>query len=556
MEISLVLPNRLLEFARRIYRACATERGVVALALVFAVGATAVSWSQGWIIAYGDAESHLNIAKRVVDSLTPGFAQLGGIWLPLPHILMIPFVKIDFLWRSGLAGAIVSGAAFVVSSLVLFKLTNVVLKSRVAAFVAALVFMLNPNVLYLQSTPMTEILLIMFFLLSSYFFIRFIQNRNNVLALLLAAFFGFLGTLTRYDAWFLVGMEGLIIGLIYFPFREIWQLVRGKGQQAKQRAKNLWQKVEGRGILFGTLALFGIFLWLLWDFLILGDPLYFTTSEFSARSQQEDWHSRGMLPSYHNPWLSFLYYFVTSMANIGIILFVVSLIGLALFFFAKEIRQRWWILLVLAVPFIFNVLALFLGQGVIFIPHITSFTFDWTLFNVRYGVMMVPFAAFFLGYLFLKMPRARVLLLGLFVLQFGLYGVGYSKVTSWEDGARGLSSQVSKTPHAQGWLKENYDHGLVLIDDYARTVSIIRADIPLENVIYIGNKPYWEESLQEPEKYARWIVLQQNDAVWNALWSTEAMQGRIYKHFNKVYTSNEILIFRKMETETAASPQR
>src|SRR3972149_334620 len=112
------------------------------------------------IVAYGDAESHLNIAKRVVSSLTPGFAQLGGIWLPLPHLLLVPFVKLDFLWRSGLAGSIVSGGAFIISSLYLYKLVKLITKNIPASFVAALIFMLNPNILYLQSTPMTELTLI------------------------------------------------------------------------------------------------------------------------------------------------------------------------------------------------------------------------------------------------------------------------------------------------------------------------------------------------------------------------------------------------------------
>src|SRR5688572_26742699 len=54
-----------------------------------------------YIVRYGDSESHLNIAKRVVDSITPGFAQLGGIWLPLPHLFMVPFIWSDFMWRTG-----------------------------------------------------------------------------------------------------------------------------------------------------------------------------------------------------------------------------------------------------------------------------------------------------------------------------------------------------------------------------------------------------------------------------------------------------------------------
>src|SRR6266496_4091581 len=72
-------------------------------------GAVWLSSSQGWTLYYGDAESHLNIARRILDSRTPGFEQLGTAWLPLPHVLMLPFVMHDFLWFSGLGGAIASG---------------------------------------------------------------------------------------------------------------------------------------------------------------------------------------------------------------------------------------------------------------------------------------------------------------------------------------------------------------------------------------------------------------------------------------------------------------
>src|SRR3954464_6803691 len=94
-------------------------------ATLFSVTSIVLAYHAGTILAYGDAESHLNIAKRVVDSLTPGFGQLGGIWLPLPHLLLAPFVSNDFLWRTGLAGSIVSGIAFVVSSVFIYKLVKI-----------------------------------------------------------------------------------------------------------------------------------------------------------------------------------------------------------------------------------------------------------------------------------------------------------------------------------------------------------------------------------------------------------------------------------------------
>jgi hypothetical protein len=46
--------------------------------------------SKGWILYYGDAEAHLNTARRIVDNQTPGYDQIGTVWLPLMHFLMLP----------------------------------------------------------------------------------------------------------------------------------------------------------------------------------------------------------------------------------------------------------------------------------------------------------------------------------------------------------------------------------------------------------------------------------------------------------------------------------
>lgn len=228
---------------QKVAKTRATSRLLVGLLLI-SVTATWFFMRQGVLLAYGDAESHLNIAKRVVHSVTPGFAQLGGIWLPLPHVLMLPFVAIEPLYRTGLAGSIVSGAAFCVSGVFIYKTAQLLTNNRGAALVACAVFALNPNILYLQSTAMTELPLIAFFTLSTYFFIKFIQNDQDLVSLLAAAFFGFCATLTRYDGWFLVLFEAMSIVLLYG-----WR-------------KQDWNQLQGKLVLFATLAFFGIALWL------------------------------------------------------------------------------------------------------------------------------------------------------------------------------------------------------------------------------------------------------------------------------------------------------
>ena len=66
---------------------------------------------RGEILLYGDAVAHINIARRVFDSRTPGLLQLGTVWLPLPHLLMIPFLLSNWMWKTGVGGSIPSMAA-------------------------------------------------------------------------------------------------------------------------------------------------------------------------------------------------------------------------------------------------------------------------------------------------------------------------------------------------------------------------------------------------------------------------------------------------------------
>src|SRR5579871_289295 len=129
-----------------------------AIVLLSAIAGAALWWClrHGYVLYYGDAEAHLNIARRVFDSRTPGPEQLGTVWLPLPHLLMIPFAMHDAWWRNGLAGGIPSMLCFIAAGGFLFAAAQRAYGSTASAFAAAAIFGANPNMLYLQATPMTE----------------------------------------------------------------------------------------------------------------------------------------------------------------------------------------------------------------------------------------------------------------------------------------------------------------------------------------------------------------------------------------------------------------
>ena len=102
------------------------------LSLIAGITALYVLSTHNLVLSMGDGKSHLDVARRVFDSLTPSMAQLGGIWLPLPHILMFPFIWNDYLWHTGLAGTIPSVIAFSLCGLSLFLLTKSFYSSKLA----------------------------------------------------------------------------------------------------------------------------------------------------------------------------------------------------------------------------------------------------------------------------------------------------------------------------------------------------------------------------------------------------------------------------------------
>ena len=136
---------------------CCSER--------FSIAALFFYYAHQQLLLYGDAVAHINIARRVVDNRHPleSYGQLGTVWLPLQHIAMLPFVWIDALWRSGIAGAIPSMVAYVLGALGIFRLVSA-RAGQLAAYLAAAIYALNPNLLYMQTTAMNEPIFLAFFI--------------------------------------------------------------------------------------------------------------------------------------------------------------------------------------------------------------------------------------------------------------------------------------------------------------------------------------------------------------------------------------------------------
>ncbi|MGE5245411.1 MAG: hypothetical protein ACM3SQ_14385 [Betaproteobacteria bacterium] len=173
-----------------------------ALAAVALVGGALVAWHYhrlGLTLSHYDARGHLVVARRIFDSLTPGWEQIGAVWLPLPHLLNMLPVQIDLFYRTGASGVAISIAAFALAAGALAWIARELTGSEVAAVVAAAVFALNPNTLYLQSTPMTEPLLLGLDALAVALLLAWLDGRRVATSAVGWSFA--LACLTRYEAW-------------------------------------------------------------------------------------------------------------------------------------------------------------------------------------------------------------------------------------------------------------------------------------------------------------------------------------------------------------------
>ncbi len=113
----------------------------------------------GLALSHYDARAHLVVSRRVFDSLVPGWQQIGAVWLPLPHLLNLLPVQIDSFYRTGASAIALSVLSMAAAAWALARLLLRTTGSAAGALTGAALLLANPNLLYLQSTPMTEPLL-------------------------------------------------------------------------------------------------------------------------------------------------------------------------------------------------------------------------------------------------------------------------------------------------------------------------------------------------------------------------------------------------------------
>jgi hypothetical protein len=428
-------------------------------------------WRQGYLNWWGDAAAHLNIARRIVDGRNPGYEQIGTVWLPLPHVLMLPFAAVDGLWQSGLAGSIPSGVCFVLAGLLLFLIARRSLGCEWAGWTAVLLFALNPNMLYLQSLAMTEAVFVCAVLLTLYATLR---EKAWLAGLGLLA-----GTLTRYEGWVLIPVV-----VLYFFWRDRWA-----------------------GIVVGMIASLGPLYWLGHNFVFHGDALDFYRGVGSAKWIYEQGLAKGYgpAPTEGHPLVAAQYYGVASRLFTGIPLLVLGGIG----GIASLARRTWWPLFFLSMGPAFFVMSMQGSGAEIHVPLLPPHGY----YNTRYAMIVLPLAALAAAAIPAVLPeRSRRAVTALVVLIGIIPWLAYPKQenwVTWKESQVNSEARRAWTRAAAGYLRDKYVPGRGIVAHFGDQTEIFReAGIGLRQVVHDGDGLYFQAIVRRPEVFLwqEWVV--------------------------------------------------
>jgi len=489
---------------------------------------------RGDLLLYGDAVAHINIARRVFDSRTPGLLQLGTVWLPLPHLVMIPFLVSDRLWRTGFGGSIPSMIAYVFGAVGIFRLARSIFPARgelhngaqFAAWCAVLIYAANPNLIYLQATAMTEPIYLALFIWAVVFFTDFVRITTSLeqteevsasSALIKCGVCVAAACLTRYDGWSLAGVLCIAAAAVLTHHNRVFPA----------RPRTL--------AIFIFLAVAAPVLWLVYNAVIYRNPLEFANGPYSARAIEKKTSTPGTPPhpGAGNVLIAASYFLKSAELNVaqgnwGRLWLLLALLGMTLACWIGSPRRFWRCmpLFLLWIPLLFYMFSIAYDGVPIFLPVWWPFSH----YNVRYGLELlpafaisVPLTAFFL----VQLARNRnVQFLGTIAI---FAGVLASYASTWRDPICFREALVnSRTRLAlerelAAYLKALPQNSTLLMYLGDHVGALQDAGTPLRRVINEGNhrvwkqpadpEGLWERALATPERYADFVIAFEGDPI-------------------------------------------
>jgi len=341
-------------------------------------------------------------------------------------------------------------------------------RSRVAAVAASLVVALNPNVLYLQSTPMTEPLLMALTTAAAWLTIRALHSgiekdvRRAGLAMAAAC-------LTRYEAWPVTALL-LVLGLVAL----LWQ--RHRGVDAIQRVGRLTMYPAAAGLCFLALSRATVGEWFVNAGFFVADNV---AMHRPLRALISIWWGAHELTSY-------------PLAILGVLGLMLALVRA---FRTRELAA-WVPALALAGAAALPWYAFYSGHP----------------FRIRYMVPLIPVVGLGIGYAVGFAGRARpiIAVLALAALVAGPKPLDESAPMVLE--AQWDREHRAGRAHVAAYLRRHWDGEPIMasMGSLAHFMQELSQDgFRIRDFLHEGNGDIWVAALEYPDPHVEWLLIEE-----------------------------------------------
>ncbi len=382
-------------------------------------------------ILQGDALSRTYSAAVVLYDLHPRLANIGFIWAPLPTLLQIPLVLYRPLMTDGFAGALLTALAGALGLVLMDRILARHVPNRAVRFLLLFIYQTNVMIFYYSINGMTEVILIAVALACWDQFERLNDELSHANGVSQVAMMGICAGLT-----FLTRYEGSSFGVVMYLALLIILVANGRklgGISWSSTWRRLTlsegaQVIEGYSLAYLTPFAYAVFLWLFFNWMIMGDPFSFMFGKGSNGQQVATLlaSSKSFASMKGNMFLSSIY-----AAKLSVLVFpgfYVALLLLLLLAIHKRDPFAASLAVVTASFPAFQALMLYAGQ---------SFGFT------RFFIYIIPFSIVALAYAFrmftdvyhLRKGLVHTLLISLTVLSSAmtLYGISTPDVANSDD---------------------------------------------------------------------------------------------------------------------------
>jgi hypothetical protein len=497
-----------------------TRAAFAAVAAVSAFWGALVAWHYhraGLTLSHYDSRGHLVVARRIFDSITPGWQQIGAVWLPLPHLLNAVPVQVDALYRTGASAVAISIASFAIAAASIAWIVTMLTGSALAGAAGAAVFVFNPNVLYLQATPMTEPLFLALTTLAVALLIEWSRGpetpglrspRPEWPALVFA-----LACLTRYEAW-PVTAAALVCAT--------W---------ARKRAGERWPAAIGRVAAIAVYPAVAVIAFMVFSRIVVGE--WFVSSGFFVPENTALGHPIEAAAQ--------IAWGVRMMS--GYLLLAVATAGLVLLLALGVVDRR-------------------RGELLIAVSLLATAAVPWLAFlkghpyRIRYMVPLMAAEAIGAGFAAGFSRRGRrsavVALVAIVCLELRPLDARAPMVVEaqWDRPNVAVRQRVTDCLRT-GYGGETIMASMGSLGHYMQELS--RAGFDVKDFLHEGNGDIWLTALDDPRPFVGWILIEEKAQGGDMLAARARESPAFLGGFSRVCDGAGIALYRRVETPGAVT---